>query len=1345
MRADSQPPSSGVIQLGSSDCVAFFNELRASRAEIIPVVGAGLGLAAGAPSADELAQHILRVADLTNCSERPALFDLASAAAARHGEAWLQDVVAAFIESRHVRSSPILQALSKVQTGLILTTNYDLAIESAARAVGRDVTPLTLDDLPSALHGSETLRVVHLHGIISNPRTIILSPNTYEAALQDERMQLITRALGSGFRFLFLGHSLSENEQHLRRDISWAARVRSGSGHHGKHLLLNHAQEGEVSVVAQQARLLQEAGVQAVFIEDRGLRFRSVDVAANILAGPSGAVRNLPAASIRDARDLNYLPLPVAELSPDVDGLDGTAEGRYLWKVHTSGHTLAHDLDDRVPRLLLLAGGGYGKTQELHQIGFRSHRPALYKRLRSFRITGSEPDPAVAFVREMDDAESYQRVDKLDIAALETSSYVFLLDGLDEVRAMDRPVLRAFLQTVSSSYPQHRFVVATRLMASSSSRLDGFTTYTLKPDNLWLERYAESRAVQRQDLREYIDRSPGISELSSIPIYASAIVDRVLSPESGSLTPLSMILSTATGEIDPRINVRPESLDLWLNRIALYMQTSNEISITLDDLVSSGLHLGLGGIYPDSHLLDELAERARLLVKRTAVSFVANIVQEARAASAVLSMGDGGLAFLSRFVVLPRGGTFGVRAARESWSHTLWLLYPHATAPVRELIQDADPLLAARAAVTTTDPEERTQAMRTIWQAYSERQIWLDRNHAARYQDDESAMEELARAGLASDFKTELIEALKSQSRIQRGNALIVLNAASVPELRTRLVQLIGDADPVVRRRAAMVALSAEVHELSGPLAEQAYLDHDQMARETLIGCAIDLAESEIQAVAIADQAPPSLRRQAMDDLFSRIGRARSLELVEENILRREALLDSAVRSMTFDAAQSWSDNDLIRLARIYVALPEATAFDSEMNALLRQRPMIVIREWLKFPLSDRIDFEFFWLVDALSTSELEQLEAELIAGNRPELVHATSRTLVHDRVADALQRRLSSSHETAEPHHSREDSPTLRELIRSGDRAQALSFNPSDSAQLDPGEAAVVKEWVKEAIARVRPRFAPAPMEGRSDSSWSNLARWAGHLHVGLSAGQWPAATRFELERGESGGIAWIRQQSRPESWQALHQVVDEWPRLTTASLAVVVDENSRPLYETIYTAIIDCDAPHGLKEELLQKLADNGDKEVIRHLLRGADQLWMLPTLAKLGDCDAEAKLLALHARSTRSLLAVVAHRPWRPWVQDMSCPSSAPLLFKAIRRALVEATEVHELEIVMRALDRCAGPNVASYYDALISDQEIPGAAFLFYQKRTALDSLIEKLAQEVIADRDSLVTNIAEHVK
>ncbi|WP_017197423.1 SIR2 family protein [Arthrobacter sp. M2012083] len=1333
-----------VLQLDSNDCAEFFNDLRTSRREIVPVIGAGLGVEPGAPSAATLARHLHNVGDLrTPAADN--LFAVAQQAAEKHGEAWLQKTVAEYIASREVKPSPVLQALAKVQTGLVLTTNYDLAIEHSARAVGKEVVSLTLDDLPYALQNDpEKLRVLHLHGVVTKPETIVLSEKTYRAALADERMQMVTRALGSEFRLLFLGHSLSKVEEHLRRDFAWAARVRSTSGIGRKHLLLSHVSGDQKDVPLDQAELFRAAGVQAVVVQDTDLRRRSVDIAASILAGSSREIRSFPAATVREARDPNYMPLPVAEVPKDVESFSGVDEGRYLWKIYSSGHTLAPELDATVPRLLIVAGGGHGKTQELHQIGFRSGN-ALYKRLRSFSLFRNERDPGVHFVREMDDAESYQPVEKLDISGLEAKSYVFLLDGLDEVPAAERPALVSLLEAVSREYPQHRYVVTTRLMASMPSRIEGFSTYLLKPDNEWLERYAESRSVRRDELHNFLSLAPGMSELASIPIYASAIVDRVHNPNDAKIGPLSLILSTTARDVDARIMLRQNSLNLWLNRIALFLEAQNEVSIPLGKLTESRLHDGIPSLYPSLEFLNELAERALLLLKPDSVSFVANIIQEARSAEALRCMDDGGLEFLSKYVVM--SDNKGAGAIRDSWTHTLWLLFPMASPAVRRLIAEADPLLAARAAVISTDREEWDRAMWTIWKAYSERQIWLDRNHGARYQDDEGALEKLAEFGLSEDFKSELLSSLESDSRIQRGNALVVLSAASVSDLPQLLARFIHDEDPVVRRRAALAAFSANLEAMSAPLAKQAYIDSDDMAQETLIGCAIDLASTDEEAVAHAVGAPDPLRRKALGQLFSRIGRSRSLELVEADTPNLRPLLKSIVDSSSSGSENIWTVSQSACLARIFASMRHESSLDSKITAILRQRPLATIWEWLKFPITPRIDFEFFWLLEQLTTLQVEQLSQNL-ESNAGDGLDPDSRRHVLDLSAQLLQGRKEGPKETRRHQPEQHEVPTVQELILGGYKERVLRLSASTDVDLTPAQKSTVKGWVEAEFLRLSgtQAFAPAPSQGRFDLKWSLLAQWAALLDVALLPKDWPSVTRFELERGESAGIAWITGQATPESWHALEEQIEDWPNLSVAMLAQVAQGISRSLAQKVFQAISASEESEDWKDGLLQKLADECEPSVLDSLLNDEENAaWVLPTRVKLGSCQAETRLLRTHTFSTDAFLAAVGARRWQPWIENLRCTTSAPTLFAAIRTALIDGTEFHDMETAMRALDRCAGSEAEKYYDLLISDHEIPGAAFLYYQKRIALDALTENKAREVASDTHDLATRIVTFVQ
>jgi hypothetical protein len=129
------------------------------------------------------------------------------------------------------------------------------------------------------------------------------------------------------------------------------------------------------------------------------------------------------------------------------------------------GETTADTLDDREPRLALVAGAGMGKSEELRQIGRRSHRPALFQPLTAFHLDQVGADPAVTFVRCMNTARGIVSADRPLVPRatadlLADGSYVFLLDALDEVAPERRPQIIHLLNEVSRSrIPRKRLLL----------------------------------------------------------------------------------------------------------------------------------------------------------------------------------------------------------------------------------------------------------------------------------------------------------------------------------------------------------------------------------------------------------------------------------------------------------------------------------------------------------------------------------------------------------------------------------------------------------------------------------------------------------------------------------------------------------------------------------------------------------------------------------------------------------------------------------------------------------------------------------------------------------------------
>ena len=80
--------------------------------------------------------------------------------------------------------------------------------------------------------------------------------------------------------------------------------------------------------------------------------------------------------------------------------------------------------------------------------------------------------------------------------------------------------------------------------------------------------------------------------------------------------------------------------------------------------------------------------------------------------------------------------------------------------------------------------------------------------------------------------------------------------------------------------------------------------------------------------------------------------------------------------------------------------------------------------------------------------------------------------------------------------------------------------------------------------------------------------------------------------------------------------------------------------------------------------------------------------------------------------------------------------PLLADLIKGALCAGGG--DLEPLSRSLDRTAG--LTSHLEGLSSDPEIPGAAFLYYERRIALTALLEPHSPAGLIGTDGLLSQL-----
>ena len=98
---------------------------------------------------------------------------------------------------------------------VILTFNYDLLIEAAAEAAGVPYISLTIEDideLQPIIAGTlpDVLTIVHLHGSVQHPPSIVLDSNSYHQHMTRVHTKNLFQALARMKTLLFLGLALDE-------------------------------------------------------------------------------------------------------------------------------------------------------------------------------------------------------------------------------------------------------------------------------------------------------------------------------------------------------------------------------------------------------------------------------------------------------------------------------------------------------------------------------------------------------------------------------------------------------------------------------------------------------------------------------------------------------------------------------------------------------------------------------------------------------------------------------------------------------------------------------------------------------------------------------------------------------------------------------------------------------------------------------------------------------------------------------------------------------------------------------------------------------------------------------
>lgn len=1297
---------------------AFFTQLRERAVETVPVVGSGLTIEAGVPGFSGLLRHLVDEAEQMGHAlathDLGTPFSVVDQLADALSPGWVATVTARFISDHTPLPTATLRALARVPSKLILTTNYDFAIETAAKANGQPVESLTAHDLPAILQPSETLRVVHLHGHIEDPENLVLTQDSYSKIAKDEAVQLMIRTLAARYQLVFLGHSLSQREIHLHYNLAWTI-ANFPTTSDSQHLLVaDRADVNAPEAIEFKTRIEESARVSVALAEDSKGLYMATRRTAHVLAGAAADASEHLAPEL-EGIDSFYVSPPVARTG-EVDNPLG--RGRHLVHMWQHGETYSKDLDATEPTLLLVAGGGFGKSEELKQIGRRSSSPALYQQLNAFDTESRWHDAGLRFVAGMTGANALRPgTPRLTIDKLREESFVFLLDALDEVPVSRRSGVAQLVSEVATEFPQHRYVLTSRPQLDGFHDLPDFTQWSLTPDRSWLLEYCLGRGVEIEDLDNALPDTGDLSELVKIPIYAQAAIGRIHAGEQLPDGALELVLDLADKrmEIDSRVEIEPTQLRVWLDRVALCMVVSGATEVKTDQLINSTLAEDLHGLTDDRELIIKVASRALLIENEGRLRFPVNVIREARAARAILEAERDGLELLFEQVLIELPTTHGdgrlVRAVRPGWVRILEQLLPSAPTSWRGKVTQFDPELVARATATSAESTERHAALWTIWRSYERKRIWIP-TRADQGASADEAVRRLLNISTPEGFIDALLAALESSEPTLRGNALRLLPATDITDeqLAPCVQALLTDIDPVVRRSAAVAAHARRLMALVEPMVIQANSDRDVHAGQTLFDFAMDMA-NDGEVVRVMEMGTGPLAQRGRERLLNRFSRSKILEIITVGDDLDELLLNELLREERFRRETPWSVEDVIVLARLVASAPENTSRD-EAAGIFTQHPGSVLLSRATRKLDDHDHWDARRLANVLTD---ESLRAVIRALQDPTATNLAAAGYPYETIAldeDARKTTLDILIRLRDhpPMPSRQASNVER-------RPESRATSPRQREVEPPGSRSWKGELSQVAQDLIERRELPR------DHPLRDTLREASRRNDALDIEDCKNLVKFLLWIPDPHLDEWLSVQWSPAAGSVVHDLGELPDQLVLRLAAMLPGPWDTGLAERALDALNRADVNKWTKTSLTDRLSKVADEKTIRAWANTHPREWVDPVLIKLGDSAAEGRMIA---RLTSQLSRVTRYMdsPEDHWVSSLNHASSVPALTELLSQALARGIEHVDTKAICKALSRCSGLRAPQVWDGLIDGLEVAAAPFLIYDKLEAIGELIDQ---------------------
>ena len=1251
-------------------------------------------------------------------------------------EAELVEIVAATITDTDSRPSALIEALIRVPSRIILTLNFDLCLERAARAAGIEARTLgnSAADLGRAIailvaeEPPTELTVIHLHGSIAEPDTIVLAPEGYRHIPANPLGQLL-HELAARRTMVFFGTTL--DEPYLLGALS---QIEARDYH-----VLWCMQEEYDALTAQRAAILpNNSGIYVAPVNYR----EDLAAKARLLLDVDLPVGEpVYATELEDDGGL-YVENRLIDRRDPTDPEDRM---RLSFGLKPEGAVRPEpseaDLLDS-PRNIILGDPGTGKTELLRRLARRCRPPrqGIFVRLAQVDL---DPDRGPLETLAAWAAQGATAVEGLDVGvgALSQERFHFFLDGLDEVASEHQAALAEQINRLAEALPRHAFTVSTRPLPSLELlRLDapeaiGWSQFTLAPDIGWRDRFLAACGATLEALYEEMPALEDLEEILATPFYLSRIVELHERGELRGIGDFGQLLFVLVGSAIERerdtLGLEPETVRAWLRRLALAGVIAGRRIFSVDDLRAFGLPEGAEGDVVE--LARRLEQRLLLAEEGGSYRFHHRLLGEQLAAEAMVEIGPA-IDLLDCLVPYLDRELSGVRpdlvvpVALACLSSAAW----------RGALAGRDPLAAARATPDHAPRAEREAALAMLWENALANQVWVW-ERGIRIADDAEAMARLLRGCPESEIGLAIRAAADSGTDQDQGNALRILSRAGVADLEELLDRVLAETgrDEVVLRQAMMaaadrgfLALAERIVELLLERGEHSVHQVGAIALNKLFG---DTPRIDLYLRLMAGPEADYMLANALDRVESADGLILIAEFLRQGNTPRDLWSRERVPALLdgIDFATAGTE-------AVEAAVDVAVSFEqgASLRALREQDPEALLGHLVALQKEGR-DIDWWQLVEAAALFVPEELEE---AGISEEVIRHVNWRLEAEREradAEAAGRPWPPprpGREEDEDEESEQEPPTLTELLDCPDSDPQILRNAnyfaSQVSELDAHHLAELRRrldgwwpkcpyretithlkansWQQQPEAHAWFAFGPRARPALDQARWAELAT-CGILFEEHYRWLVTAATA----EGVYEGLDLIAGDPNPDRWQQfLSCCPDPLPGRVLESCArdlaaEVPDEEERIDLQRVRT--------------IASRMADNGRRDLIEKLAASspAREAEVLPILAKAGDSESQRRLLDSLIKQLDE--GVVPQQPVLSWLSPSPSPFVLGRLFEILRRTWGSAerpagrfsTGYGLFDITSPTLEGIAsigGRGALAGYDALIAE----GGAFRWLRR-------------------------------